>query len=115
MQRAPPTTSGIGGIASRSDVDLLGDLDGIIHLDAEVAHRALDLRMSEQKLDGSEVPGSPVDHDCLRAAQRVRAKLGRVEPDAGHPFLNKPRVLPGGQAAAITTTSEQELSRLATG
>jgi hypothetical protein len=25
-----------------SDVDLLGDLDGIIHLDAEVAHHALD-------------------------------------------------------------------------
>jgi hypothetical protein len=31
-----------------SDVDLLRDFDRVIHLDAEVAHRALDLRMSEQ-------------------------------------------------------------------
>jgi hypothetical protein len=36
-----------------SDVDLLGDLDGIIHFDAEVTDRALDLRMPKQKLDGA--------------------------------------------------------------
>ncbi len=31
-----------------SDVDLLGDLDGVVDLDAEVAHGAFDLRMSKQ-------------------------------------------------------------------
>ena len=95
-----------------SDVDLLGDLDGVIDLDAEVAHGAFDLRMSEQKLHGSEVAGSPVDQHRLRASQRVRAELRRVEPDAGHPFLHEPSVLPRGQSAlAVATTGEQELTR----
>lgn len=31
-----------------SDVDLLGDLDRVVDLDAKVAHGAFDLRMSEQ-------------------------------------------------------------------
>jgi hypothetical protein len=33
-----------------SDVDLLRDLDGIVHFDAEVANDALDLGVTEQKL-----------------------------------------------------------------
>jgi hypothetical protein len=33
---------------SISDVDFLGDLDGVVELDAEVAHGALDLGMSER-------------------------------------------------------------------
>jgi hypothetical protein len=54
---------------SRSDVDLLGDLDRVIDLDAKVAHGGFDLRMAEQKLNISKVPRSPVDQHCLRAPQ----------------------------------------------
>ena len=51
-----------------SDIDFLGDLDRIIDLDAEISNGALDLRMSEQKLYGSEVAGPPVNQHSLRAA-----------------------------------------------
>jgi len=34
-----------------SDVDLLGNLDGVIDLDAEITDRTLDLGVSEQLLD----------------------------------------------------------------
>ena len=51
-----------------SDIDFLGDLDRIIDLDAEISNGALDLRMSEQKLHGSEVACPPVNQHSLRAA-----------------------------------------------
>ena len=35
------------------DIDLLGDLDGVIDLDAKVANRTLDLRMPAQQLHHS--------------------------------------------------------------
>ena len=35
-----------------SDVDLLGDCNGIINLDAEVSHGAFDLCVTEQELYG---------------------------------------------------------------
>lgn len=37
-----------GALRSRSDINLLGDLDRVIDLDAEVSNGAFDLRMSEQ-------------------------------------------------------------------
>ena len=49
------------------DIDFLGDFDRIIDLDAEIANGAFDLRMSKQKLHGSEVAGPPVNQHSLRA------------------------------------------------
>ena len=70
--------------------------------------------MSEQKLHSSEVAGLPVDQHSLRTPERVRAELGRVEPDAGHPFLHEPSILPSSQPAraVILATGKQELSGL---
>jgi hypothetical protein len=52
-----------------SDVDLLGDLDGVIDLDAEVSDRALDLRMTEQQLHRSQVARAAVDEHRLGPSQ----------------------------------------------
>jgi len=38
---------------------------GVIHLDAEISDRALDLGVAEQELDGSQVTGAPVDQGRL--------------------------------------------------
>ena len=46
--RACPLCPGI------SDINLFRYCEGIIHFDAEISDRALDLCMSEQKLDGPE-------------------------------------------------------------
>ena len=75
---------------SRSDIDLFRDLDRIIDLDAEVTHGSLDLGVPEKELDSAEVPGSPVDQNCLRSTQRVCAKLRRIEPVSDNPFSRKP-------------------------
>jgi hypothetical protein len=43
-----------GYCVKTSDVDLLGNLNRIINFDAEVTHGALDLGMTEQRLQWTE-------------------------------------------------------------
>jgi len=51
---------------------LLGHLQGVIHLDAEVTDRAFEFGMPEQKLDRAQVLRPAVDQGRLRPPQRVR-------------------------------------------
>jgi hypothetical protein len=44
-----------------SDINLFCYCEGIIHFDAEISDGAFDFCMSEQKLDGPEIAGPPVD------------------------------------------------------
>ncbi|MEQ1715793.1 MAG: hypothetical protein ABL907_07385 [Hyphomicrobium sp.] len=45
---APPTVSGVRGIASEDQMSILfRDLDLVVHLEAKVAHSAFNLRMSK--------------------------------------------------------------------
>ncbi len=43
------------------DIDLLSDGERIIDPNAQIAHGALDLRVPEQQLDGTQVAGAAVD------------------------------------------------------
>ena len=38
---------------ARSDLSLLGDLESVIYLDAEIPHRGLQFGVPEEKLDGT--------------------------------------------------------------
>jgi len=74
----------------------------------KVAHGALDLGVPEQELHGTEVTGSAVDQYSLRAPQRVGAELGRIEPDAGDPLMDKTCVLPSCEPVfGIASTGEE--------
>jgi hypothetical protein len=75
-----------------SDLELLGNGKRIVDIDPEIPDRALDLGVTEQELDGSEIAGSPVDHRRLRATHRMRAIGQRIEP-------NRPS--PGSQQSCI--------------
>jgi hypothetical protein len=44
-----------------SDVDLLGNRKRVVHLDPEIADCALDLRVAQQNLNCSKVPGKLVE------------------------------------------------------
>jgi hypothetical protein len=66
--------------------------------------------MSEQELDCAQIAGAPVDQHRLRSARRVGAELGRIEPNAGDPFMDEPSILFGRQSVCtITAAREQEL------
>src|ERR1700682_2840352 len=40
----------------------------------------------EEKLDGPEIAGAPIDQCSLRASQRMSPKEPRVQPDASDPL-----------------------------
>src|SRR5262249_34716581 len=58
----------------RSDIDLFRCRERVIDLDAEIADRALDLRVTEQELHGAKIPGAPVDQGRLCPPQRMRSE-----------------------------------------
>src|SRR5688572_4403692 len=68
------------------DVNLLGYGEGVVNLDAQIPHCALDLCVAEQQLDGPEVSRASVNQCCLGPAQRVRAIQMRVQPDSNEPI-----------------------------
>jgi hypothetical protein len=76
-----------------SDINLFGYRERVVHLDAETAHRALDLGVAEQELH--EIAYTAVDQRCLGPAQGVRAKHSRVKPDACQPVGEQASMLAG--------------------
>lgn len=69
------------------------------YVDAQVSHGVLDLGVTEQDLDGSEVAGRLVDHRCLRASQWMGTILRSPQADRVNPFVNQSRVLPRAQVS----------------
>ena len=63
-----------------SGLDFLRNLNSIINLDAKISNGALDLRVSKQELDRTQVAGSPVDQCRLGSAEVVRSELERSRP-----------------------------------
>ena len=61
-----------------SDVDLLGNGKGVIHLDAKVANRALDLAVPKKQLHSSQIARAAVDQRRLGSAKRMGAEDTRV-------------------------------------
>ena len=57
----PPKTDAWRAAAPGSDLNLLGDLQGIIDLDAQVPHCRLKFGVAEQELNGSQVLRAFVD------------------------------------------------------
>ena len=80
-----------------SDFRLLGDLEGVIDLDAEVPHGRLELGVSQEQLHGAQVLGAPVDQRRFGSTHRVRAVIGAVQPQFVDPVPENPGVLSSAQ------------------
>ena len=67
---ARSATVELGGRDQRNDLylRLLSDLQSIVDFDSKVSDGAFQLGMAEKKLDGSEIPGPPVDQRGFGAA-----------------------------------------------
>src|SRR4029079_17914722 len=94
-----------------SDVNLFRYCQSIIYFNAQVPHRAFDLGMSKEQLNGPEISGSSVDQGSFCAPQRMGPKQPRVQSGAPDPLRNKASILAGRHAGwGTTTTREQELA-----
>ena len=72
---------------------------------------AFDFGVAEQELNRSQVAGATIDQSRLGSPEWVSTEESWVEPDAGDPFGEDSRVLPGCHALIRTTPPvEQELS-----
>ena len=89
--------------AKRSDLCLLGDLQGVIHLDAKVPHRRLKFAVAKQQLHGAQVLRASIDQRRLGSPHRVRAVVCRIKTE----FLDP--VLQGfGRTAAFPDAASRE-------
>jgi len=64
-----------------SNVDLLGDAQRIFKFDAKVSDSAVNLCVSEQKLNRSEISGFPVYLRCFGPVQRMSAVPNAPKPN----------------------------------
>ena len=69
-----------------SDVHLFCYCKCVIDLYSEVADRALDLCVPQQKLYGSQIPGTAIDHRRLGATKGMRSEQVRIQSNTGQPF-----------------------------
>lgn len=77
-----------------SDVRCLSQPKSILDIYAEVPDSALDFRVPEKDLDGTQISGRPVDDRCLRSTQRVRAVVFTPQADTCDPLIDQTRILP---------------------
>jgi hypothetical protein len=56
-----PSSSAAATSTARLHLSLLGDLQCIVNLDAEISEGAFEFGMAEEKLNGPEIPGPPID------------------------------------------------------
>ena len=56
-----------------SDIDAFGDAQGIFELDAKVTHSAVDLGVTKQQLNGTEITCLPIDFRRFGPVQRMGA------------------------------------------
>jgi hypothetical protein len=70
-----------------SEVCLLGEDQGVIHLDPEISDSAFQLRVVEQELTRAEIACALVDERDLRPAQAVGVIDGWIEPDQSYPVI----------------------------
>src|SRR5208282_2393442 len=93
----------------RSELDLLRERQGIVDFDLEVTDGALNLRMSENELDRSQVAGLAVDLRRLGTAQRLRAKGAAFHPRVVDPAMRDARVLPRRQVRLIVDPAREDV------
>ena len=97
--------------SSRSlDLRLLRHLQCFIHIDPEIANRALDLRVAEQYLYRAEVLGSSVDQRDLRAPHRVSSVRMRLQARLLDPAMNDPRVLSSRKVRRRVTSAREKVT-----
>jgi hypothetical protein len=75
-------------VSSHSDFDFFRQADGILHIDAKVAHRAFQFAMAGEQPPGAEVAGLLVDECNHGPPYAVRAIIARVETNHRDPFVD---------------------------
>lgn len=82
----------------------------IVNFDAQISHRAFQIAVPEQELDGPKILCSSVDKRGLGTSQRVRSVGCRIQTDLTHPVTDDTSILTCGQVRRTAKPArEQEI------
>jgi len=93
-------TSGFGALCKKQSV---------LYVDTEIADRVLDLRVTQQDLDRTNVAGSPIDHRGFRPPKRMRAIFGLPKSNCGHPLINEAGILTCAHVSGMIHPAWEEI------
>jgi hypothetical protein len=75
----------VSALPPKSDVDLFCYRERVVDLDAEISNGALDLRVPQKELHGSQVAGTSIDQGRFGPTKRMRPEKVRIQSDIGEP------------------------------
>ncbi len=91
-----------------SDLDRFHNCERVFDFNAEIAHRAVHLRVARQKLDGAQVTGLAVDLCDLGPTHRMRSVGARLKPGRRNPVPNKASILTRGNVEPLVKAAGPE-------
>ena len=111
MRRLAPVADFDYGHGFHQDLDLglLGHFEGIVDLDTQVPHRALDFAVAQEQLDSPQVFGSLVNQGCLGPAHGMGTVARRIQPQVPNPALQYPGVLARAYVASRALSAGEQV------
>lgn len=94
-------------LAPGSDLCSLCQCQGVFHINAEVANRALDLRVAEQDLHGAKIASGLGDDRSLGSPKRMSAIVLAAQTNGGHPFIDQAGELPRAQVLGMIRSARK--------
>lgn len=111
--RLPPTTDirRADARAAQLEVRAFCKRKRVLYIDAEIAHRAVELGVAKQYLNGTYIPGLAIDQGDLGPAKRVCSVAGRLNADLMKPSFEQARIVARGEADTVVPSGgEQEIT-----
>ncbi|ARS29391.1 hypothetical protein KC8_19150 [Sphingomonas sp. KC8] len=91
------------------DFGTLRKAQGVIYIDAEIFDDVLDLAVTEQDLNGSQIAGDFVDHRGLGPAQRMRSIFCAVQTGSNDPFVDQTCILARAEMAGVVDPAWEQV------
>jgi hypothetical protein len=108
-RRKEPASVDFWVIESRLNLGTFRKLQGVFDVDTEISNGALNLRMTDQDLDGSQIARRLVNDRGFGIPERVRSVFPRLKSDASDPFVDQPSILPRAHFASIVVTAWKDV------
>lgn len=92
-----------------SDLRSFSQLQSVFYVDAQIAHGAIDLGVTEENLNGAQITGRLVNNGGLRSPKRVRSVILRWQADADHPFSHKTGILARAHVGHVIVAAREDV------
>ena len=71
-------TTDVKPVVKPLEINLFGYIQGVVYLNSEISDGAFQLGVTEEKLDGTQVAGPPVNEARFGPSERMRPETGGI-------------------------------------